>query len=61
MKEIDFMKLKSGHKKEALREVQLLKKVQNPHVIKYYTSFVENESLFIIMEYADGGDLSKIV
>ena len=32
----------------------------HPNVIKYYTSFVENDSLHILMEYASRGDLYKV-
>lgn len=63
MKQINFNatgNLKAGYKKEALREVQLLRKLQsNPHVVKYYNSFMENDSLHIIMEYAEKGDLQR--
>lgn len=33
---------------------------ENPNVIKYYTSFVENDALHILMEYASRGDLYKV-
>lgn len=33
---------------------------EHPNVIKYYTSFVENDSLHILMEYASRGDLYKV-
>ena len=61
MKQINFNStLKAGYKREALREVQLLRKLQNnPHVVKYYNSFMENYSLHIIMEYAEKGDLQR--
>lgn len=32
----------------------------HPNVIKFYTSFVENDSLHILMEYAPKGDLYKV-
>jgi serine/threonine protein kinase len=52
---------------EAMNEVILLKKVNilnqldNPYVVKYYKSFIENNYLNIIMEYCDGGDLSSFI
>jgi hypothetical protein len=30
------------------------------HVIQYYTSFLEDEKLHIIMEYAEKGDLYRV-
>eukprot|EP00347_Sterkiella_histriomuscorum_P005633 403355851 len=59
MKKINFNNLKASYKKEALREVQLLRRLSNPHIIKYYNSFMEEECLHIIMEYAERGDLHK--
>ena len=32
----------------------------HPNIIKYYKSFVENDSLHILMEYASRGDLYKV-
>jgi serine/threonine protein kinase len=49
--------MKPKHQKDALKEAQILRKLKHKNIIKYYTSFVENECLYIIMEYADGGDL----
>jgi serine/threonine protein kinase len=34
MKKINFNNLKPSYKKEALREVQLLRRLSNPHVIR---------------------------
>ena len=49
--------MKAKHQKEALKEAQILRKIKNQYIIKYYTSFVEGDSLHIVMEFADGGDL----
>ena len=47
--------------KKVEREVKLIKNLDNPHVVKYYTSFRENENLHIIMEYINGINLEKIL
>lgn len=44
-------------KKNAENEVSLLKVLTAPTIIKYYESFVENDCLNIIMEYAEGGSV----
>ena len=36
-------------------------RLRNPHVVRYHTSFIEAESLNIVMEYADKGDLHGLV
>ena len=38
-------------------EIELLKKLDHPNIVKYYKSFTENNNLYIIMEYFDNGDL----
>jgi NIMA (never in mitosis gene a)-related kinase len=48
-------------RREAMKEVQILKKLDHPNIIKYYGSFVEDQSLFIVMEYAEGGDLHRVL
>ena len=35
--------------------------ISHPNIIKYYSSFLENESLCIIMEYAELGDLYTLI
>lgn len=32
----------------------------HPNLIKYHTSFMENDFLHILMEYANRGDLYKV-
>ena len=42
-------------------EIELLKKLNHPNIVKYYKSFREDDQLYIIMEYFDNGDLSDYV
>jgi serine/threonine protein kinase len=42
------------------QEVKILRKVRHPNIIRYYTSFYDNSNLYIIMEYAENGDLHKV-
>ena len=44
-----------------MREVQLLKNLDSPNIVKHYASFIENDYLNIIMEFADGGDLQQFI
>jgi Serine/threonine protein kinase len=60
MKKINMKHIKLKHQKEALKEAQILRRVRHPNIIRYYTSFVEDEHLYIIMEYAEGGDLAVV-
>ncbi|OHT15828.1 CAMK family protein kinase [Tritrichomonas foetus] len=46
--------------KKAQQEAELLKSLQHPNVIQYYDSFFKSPTeLCIVLEYADGKDLSK--
>ena len=53
--------LTEKEKKNALNEVRILASVQNDNVVAYKEAFFDesSESLCIIMEFCDGGDLYK--
>lgn len=46
---------------DCIRETALLQKLQHPHIVKYYVSFVEKDELNIVLELADGGDLAQLI
>jgi NIMA (never in mitosis gene a)-related kinase len=43
------------------KEVSIYKSLDHPNIIKYYTSFVDNESLYIVMELIDGQTLADYI
>uniref|UniRef100_A0A8C9ZMS2 non-specific serine/threonine protein kinase n=1 Tax=Sander lucioperca TaxID=283035 RepID=A0A8C9ZMS2_SANLU len=50
----------SEREKEASKkEVTLLSKMRHPNIVSFIRSFHERSSLYIVMEYCDGGDLMK--
>ena len=57
MKRIMISHLSKKQQREVLREVEMLKAVRHHNIIRYFGSFIENDYLFILMEYAEGGDL----
>ena len=61
MKKMELNHLKPKQQRECYREVSILKKVNHPNIIKYYSSFLEQETLYIIMEYAENGDLFSLI
>ena len=61
MKKMELNHLKPRQQQECYREVSILRKVSHQHIIKYYSSFLENEVLYIIMEYAELGDLYSLI
>jgi len=51
--------LSEKEKQNALNEVRILASIKNQFVVPYKEAFVDeaSESLCIVMEYADNGDL----
>ncbi len=41
---------------DPLNEVKFLKSLDHPNIIQHYDSFVHNNKLCILMEYADNGN-----
>ena len=39
------------------RELEILKKMDHPNVIKYYATFYDDKYFHIVMEYCNGGEL----
>ena len=64
LKKVRLQNLSDKEKQNALSEVRILASIRCPFVITYRESFIDDDSnsLCIVMEYADGGDLfQKIV
>ena len=43
------------------KEVSIMSSIEHPHLIRYHKSFVEEEQLYILMDYAEEGDLQKLI
>ncbi|EPZ31422.1 Protein kinase, catalytic domain-containing protein [Rozella allomycis CSF55] len=62
IKEVHFDLLHSSKERElARKEVSLLSKLDHPNIIKYLDHFDEKGMLYLVMEYADGGDLHSFL
>ena len=59
VKEISFANLTQQEKNDALRETMILSLLNHPNIIGYRGSFIDKNIFHIIMDYADGGDLSE--
>ena len=42
-----------------INEINVLKHLDHPNIVKYYNYFEEEDKIFIIMEYLDGGTLKE--
>jgi serine/threonine protein kinase len=45
----------------AVREAKIMSILLHPNVIQFHTSFVEGDHIYILMEYAEKGDLNKYI
>lgn len=61
MKEVQLRGLSRAEMIEAQNEVAVLKKVKHPHAIAIQDSLVVDDTLCIVMEYAEGGDLGALI
>ena len=60
-KEINFEKMSSREKQQLVTEVNLLKELSHPNIVKYVDRIVDkaNSRVYIIMEYCARGDLGS--
>ncbi|XP_055283978.1 serine/threonine-protein kinase Nek1 isoform X6 [Moschus berezovskii] len=59
IKEINISRMSNKEREESRREVAVLANMQHPNIVQYRESFEENGSLYIVMDYCEGGDLFK--
>ena len=50
-------------KQMLVSEVNLLRELKHQHIVRYYDRIIDrsNTTLYIIMEYCEGGDLSSLI
>ena len=62
-KEINFGKMNEKEKAQLVSEVNIIRELRSPFIVKYYDRIVDKVStkLYIIMEYCSGGDLGKLI
>ncbi|XP_075582292.1 serine/threonine-protein kinase Nek5 [Pelecanus crispus] len=59
IKEINLTKMPVKEKEASQKEVILLAKMKHANIVTFYASLQEENKLYIVMEYCDGGDLMK--
>lgn len=47
--------------KLTVQEASLLSKLNHPNIVTFWESFTTSNNLYIVMEFADGGDLYALV
>jgi NIMA (never in mitosis gene a)-related kinase len=62
-KEISYGRMNEREKSQLVAEVNILRELRHPNIVKYYDRLLDREraKIFIVMEYCEGGDLSKLL
>ncbi|GAX78152.1 hypothetical protein CEUSTIGMA_g5594.t1 [Chlamydomonas eustigma] len=48
-------------RQDCLKEVRILQNLQHPNIVKCFNSFIQDNDLIIVMEWAQSGDLAQLV
>ncbi|XP_062609239.1 serine/threonine-protein kinase Nek2-like isoform X1 [Saccostrea cucullata] len=62
-KEMEYGTMTESEKQMLVSEVNLLRELKHKHIVRYYDRIIDrsNTTIYIIMEYCDGGDLSVLI
>lgn len=64
MKKINLFEIKSKSEKEynlLFKELEILEKLDNPYIVRYYKSFQKGDYLYLIFEYINDLKVSKLI
>ena len=61
MKEVELDVKDKKSREQALAEARFLKQLKHPNIISVCEYFVEDDTLYMVMEYAEGGDMEELI
>ena len=59
LKDISMEAFSAAERTTAEQEVQVLRALNHPGIVRYHEHFMHRESLCVVMAYCEGGDLSR--
>ena len=62
-KELNYGKMSEKEKQMIVSEVNILRELRHPNIVKYYDRIIDREQakIYIIMEYCEGGDIATLI
>lgn len=62
-KELNYGSMREKEKQLVVSEVNILRELRHPFIVRYYDRIIDKAStrLYIVMEYAEGGDLGGLI
>lgn len=61
LKNVRIVELSYKEQSDAINEVTILSQLDSLYVVRYYDSFLDGDSLYIVMEYCNRGDLQNLI
>ena len=54
-------KIENNNSESFLKEINMLKQCDSPYILKYYGSYLKNNTIWILIEFCEGGSLLDIM
>lgn len=61
VKHLNLAGMSSRQRHDAHNEINILQKLHHPNIVRYVEYYEEHPHLYIVMEYADGGDVYSLL
>ena len=59
LKIVNIKKLQPREREDAVNEIRVLASIKHRNIVRYCDAFVEKDSLYIAMEFAEHGDIGR--